>query len=293
MSFKSLLRPNFNTDKSQHLSSLGLSLLLLAALLYMQYWRATNIAPLPESIWDNVYVWDWARWFSMGDFSSFRTDSHHLMRWGIWLPTAVFIEFFDDEILTYYLATLVPSTLAIAIFVFLAQREISFWAAVALLALWFFDALLLRASFQLLPSGHGLLPLALIVWFLVHIGKSGAEWTLGRITVMALLCFWLYGTKETHLAFLPGILWLVFAKSGWRPILWFMGLFIGLYAFETLAFKIIHGEFSWGGRIVHLMDGGQHINIMTGDKNYVAQQTRFLIAGSPCAGSERPEPHRY
>jgi len=251
---------------------------LISVLLCLQAWRVTNIAPLPESIWDNIYLWDWARSFSYGDFSGFLNDSHHQSRWGVWLPAAVLIDVFSDHILVYYLTTIVPSTLAIAIFTYLIYREVGLLAGLVFLCLWFFDALLFRATFQLLPSGQGLLPIALLFWICLDIVKNG-ECTIRSVLFAALVTFWLYGTKETHLAFLPAVAWIVFRFGSRNLLLIFFGILLAGYALETVFFNYISEEYSWLGRVYHLINDGQHIKIMTENARYVGQQTRFFDSG--------------
>lgn len=254
-------------------------LMLLALLvLILQYLRLNHLAPPPENIWDNVYLWDWARSVSQGQFENFVIDSHHQLRWGNWGFAAILISFFSDEILYYYLTTLVPSTLAILIFVFLAWRNFGTTAALIFVVLWFFDALLFRASFQLLPSGSALLPIALLLTlcdYLLHTGKMSLKWQI----VTALTVFWLYGTKETHLSVLPALMWLMYRIGGLKPILFLLIALCFGYVIETLMFNLINPDFSWLGRLHSIIDGGQHIKLMTEQAHYVGQQTRYFDSG--------------
>lgn len=262
----------------ENLNQFFMLLALAGCVVGLQLYRMTFLAPPPEYIWDNVYLWDWARHFSHGDFSTFVADSHHQLRWGNWGFAAVLIQFFGDEIIFYYLATLIPSTLAVLIFTWLAWRNIGLVAAFIFIAFWFFDALLFRASFQLLPSGAGLLPLALLILLcqqLLNRQSASLAWQLCTAAVI----FWLYGTKETHLAFVPAVFWLIYRTVGIRPMLKILACLAVGYILETLFFSIIHPDFSWLGRIHAVADGGQHVTLMTEQEQYVTQQTRYFDSG--------------
>jgi len=256
---------------------LGLALIFVL-ILVLQYCRVNFLAPPPESIWDNVYLWDWARNFSNGDFSSFVVDSHHQLRWGNWGFAAILIKLFSDEIVFYYLATLIPSTLAILIFCYLAWKNIGFVGALLFVVLWFFDALLFRATFQLLPSGSALLPVSLLLLLccqLIQLRKITLAWQFA----IAITLFWLYGVKETYLAFMPAVIYLVYSFGGLRVVLNIFALLLVGYVTETIAFSLIAPDFSNMGRIHAIVDGGQHVKLMTEQAKYVASQTRYFDSG--------------
>ncbi|MEM7359165.1 MAG: hypothetical protein AAF431_08710 [Pseudomonadota bacterium] len=265
--------------KSPHVLRQLVPLLVLSlGVVALQFLRMTHLAPPPEYIWDNVYLWDWARNFSHGDFSNFVVDSHHQLRWGNWAFAAVLIQLFGDEVIFYYLATLIPSTVAILIFCYIAWRNIGTTAAVLFIIFWFFDALLFRATFQLLPSGAGLLPLSLLL-LLCHQLVIRESASLVWQVCTAVVIFWLYGTKETHLAFVPAVFWLIYRTVGIRPMLFILACLAIGYLLETLMFSLIHPDFSWLGRIHAVADGGQHVMLMTEQEKYVGQQTRYFDSG--------------
>ncbi len=253
-------------------------IVLVIIVVGLQYFRISYLAPAPEYIWDNIYLWSSARSFGHGDFSSFLVDSHHQLRWGNWGFAAVLIKLFSDEIVIYYFSTVIPSTLAILIFTYLAWRDVGWFAALAFIALWFFDALLFRATFQLLPSGSALLPLAILVALCVEV-KRKEQITLALHILIAGTVFWLYGTKETHLAYFPGALWLIYTVGGIRPIIFICSALALAYVGETVMFKAMNPDISWLGRIHAVMNGGQHVQLMTEEARYVAQQTRFFDSG--------------
>lgn len=261
-----------------HLKGSSAFYLLAALFAVLQYYRISHLAPPPEYIWDNVYLWDWARSFSHGDFSSFVPDSHHLLRWGNWGFAAVMIELFSDSVLIYYLATIIPSSLAILLFIYYAWRNIGWLGALLFIVLWHYDALLFRATFQLLPSGAALLPVAVL---LLLCTKTLSSRVLSTPLLLAVCfsSFWLYGVKETYLAFLPAILWVLYTVGGLRAALALVVFFIVGYLLETAFFNLLHPDFSLLGRVHALVDGGQHVKIMTEHKSFIAQQTQYFDSG--------------
>jgi hypothetical protein len=144
--------------------------------------------------------------------------------------------------------------------------------------LWFFDALLFRASFQLLPSGSGLLPLA-ILFGLTLSALEANKVELFRAVGFGVVIFWLYGTKETHLAFIPGLLLLIYQAGGARPVVTILAVVFCGYLLETIAFSQISNEFSNFGRIASLIDGGQHVKLMTESGLFVKPQDQYFDGG--------------
>jgi len=275
--------------KILNLKVLGLAA-VLALFAILQWYKLAHLAPNPENIWDNVYLWDWARHLSQGKVGTFVDSSHHLMRWGDWTIPTVFIWLTSDSVLTYFLSTIIPSSIGLLIFTYLAHRYIGFTAALVFVVFCFFDALLFRATFQLLPSGQGLLPIALLAWLALFLnsndralnkdGVAGSiEMGVVWVVVATGLLFWVYGSKETHLAFAPGFLWVVYQRYSFKPVLQISLLFALLYVLETLAFIVISPTFPWLGRVYSLLNDGQHITIMLENAHYVAEQTRYFDSG--------------
>ena len=244
----------------------------------LQGYKIFYFAPNPENIWDNVYLWDWARHLAEGKVGTFVDSSHHLMRWGDWTIPTIFIWLTSDSVLTYFLSTIIPSTAGLLIFTWLAYRYIGFTAALLFAVLCFFDALMFRATFQLLPSGQGMLPVALMALMALWLVKQ-SEINLPAVFVASGILFWVYGSKETHLAFMPGFLWLIYTRFSFKPVLQIVAIFAALYVLETIAFIIISPTFPWLGRIYSLINDGQHITIMMEHAHYVAEQTRYFDSG--------------
>ncbi len=251
---------------------------LVLFFLILQYYRINYLAPPPEYIWDNVFLWDWARNFGNLNFSTFVSDSHHQLRWGNWGFAALLIKLFSDEVFYYYLSTIIPSSIAIVIFVHFAWRYVGFVGALVFLTFWYYDALLFRATFQLLPSGAALLPVAIMLVLCARVVEV-QKVTIPSLIMISVTMFWLYGTKETHLAYLPAVLWLLYCFSNFRYVCILLGIMAVGYAAETLFFLAINSEVSVFGRIHMIVDGGQHVKIMTESERYVGQQTQYFDSG--------------
>lgn len=269
-------------NKAQHLFSELVSawscVLVMVLFLAAQYYKLCYLAPPPEYIWDNVYLWDWARNFSLGNFAPFVPDSHHQLRWANWGFAAVLIQFFSDQVLYYYLATAIPSILAGLLFIYFAWKYIGVWQAAILALLWFYDSELFRATFQLLPTGQSLLPIAILLILVTRVVKS-AEIKTSMAVLISLCVFWLYGVKETYLAFAPAIAWLMWQIGGFRALrVLLLVMAVGYFA-ETVFFRLISSDFSLYGRLYTLVNGGQHVTIMLENDHYVGQQTRYFDSG--------------
>ena len=149
------------------------------------------------------------------------------------------------------------------IFILIASFTIGPIAASLLSVLWAIDSELYRATFQLLTTGQGLLPLSIVCVFLYYLTKRQSV-RLSDIAIISLLSFWLYGVKETNLFFLPGVMMFLWRSSGIRNALIYILMFIGLYCIETIALYFISdGELLFGRMYELLFGGHKHLNAMT------------------------------
>lgn len=253
-------------------------LLVMILFLAAQYYKLRTLAPPPEYIWDNVYLWDWARNFSLGNFEPFVADSHHQMRWANWGFAAVLIQLFSDEVIFYYLSTAIPTIIAGLIFIYYAWRHIGTWQAALLAVLWFYDSELFRATFQLLPTSQSLLPIAILLLLLTKVVRT-KQINTSMSLIISLSVFWLYGVKETYLAFAPAIAWFMWQIGGFKSLRILVLVMISGYIAETVFFRIISSDFSLYGRLYALMNGGQHVTIMLENAHYVGEQTRYFDSG--------------
>lgn len=240
------------------------------------------VAPAPELGGDAAQKWSVARDMAHGSVDIFRSSdfiNHHYLRWGGWLLSSGLIWIFSDHLLFYYLSTFVPAVIAAVIFFALFDKY--FGTAVAAIAalFWMFDPDLNRATFQLLPTGAGLLPLALIMLsFQRAIDRRLRDTALAVLS--ALLHFWLYGAKETNIFFAPGLFAAVWFIAGWRSAGLFAAVGIGLYLLEWMVLQSMMGSPLVGGRLLALLfeDSG-HLEGMKSNPVLVAQQASLWDAG--------------
>ena len=260
------------------LSKWALFALIVAVYLWGQWYKLYHLAPPPANIWDNIVLWDWARHFMMGDFSIFENDSHHRLRWANWAFAAFMIEVFSDDVVNYYLSSAIPTTLASLVFAYFVFKYIGAWQTALFLVLWYYDSELFFATFQLMPTGQSLLPISLL---LVLFTKAAITQTIStRLAIIISICiFFLYGVKETYLAFLPAFMWLMWKIGGARPLKILGLVFLVGYVLETLLFLWVGNDFPVLGRIYAIANQGSHVQIMLTDPNYVAQQTRYFDSG--------------
>lgn len=257
-------------------------LVLVGLYLSAQTYKVFYMAPFPENIWDNVVLWDWARGVGVGDFSAFEDDSHHRLRWGNWAIPAILIKIFSDNILIYYLSTILPSIAASLLFSYFVWRYIGLWQTAAFFVLWFYDSELFRATFQLLPAGQSLLPASIILVLLAYaadLKKESRPIHSVVLIVISLATLWLYGVKETYMAFFPAVMWVMWKLGGFRALKILTIVMALGYFLETLFFVSISDTFPVLGRIYAIINSGSHVNIMLSNAHYVAQQTRYFDSG--------------
>ena len=99
------------------------------------------------------------------------------------------------------------------------------------------------------------------------------------LVLLSLSCFWIYGTKETYLAFVPGVLFILHRYGGWRAIGIFMAICSVGYVIETVFYSFISDDFSKLGRVWMLIHNGHHLNLMFNNPEVVANQTKYFDSG--------------
>jgi len=257
-------------------------LVVVGLYVFAQIHKALHMAPLPENIWDNVVLWDWARGVSVADFSTFEDDSHHRLRWGNWGIPAILIWMFSDNVIIYFLSTILPTVLASVFFGYFVWRYIGLWQTVLFFVMWYYDSELFRATFQLLPTSQALLPISIILVLTAYIAdlkKDARHVNSYLLLVISLATLWLYGVKETYMAFFPAIMWLMWQLDGFRAVKILTIVMAVGYAIETIFFLSISDSFPVLGRIYAVANSGAHVNIMLSSPRYVAQQTQFFDSG--------------
>ena len=256
---------------------LWIALVFLAA----QVLKFFFLLPEPEIGGDAALKWQLARDLASGSLEVVRSRDvldHHYLRWGSWGPAALLIRLFGDGIAIYFLSTAVLSTLAGLVFLWLFHRHFGVTGALLFGTIWYFDPQIYRATFQLLPSGAGLMPLALLILVLDRYCSDRLSKT-GLVVLSAVALFWLYGAKETNAFFVPGALAAVWLFASARAAFGLLILGTALYFAEALALSALLDRPLPGGRLLALLLQGGHVDAMSANPALIREQVALWDAG--------------
>jgi len=179
----------------------------------------------------------------------------------------------------YFLSSAMPAVLGALVMLYVFYRKFGVMAALGFAIIWIFDKELSRATFQLSPTGAGLLPLSLIVLLFVSYSERRLS-DLAFTTYFVLLLFWMYGAKETNVFFVPGALVVIGYLAGWRKLVYALAMGAGLYVLETAAFMTISGNIGFGGRLGELVGPkAVHLSMMFDVERLIAEQESYWDAG--------------
>ncbi len=230
----------------------------------LQLVRVTEFSPTVELYGDAVTKWFLA--ISNSENGLIDYANHHHLRWGSWAIPHIFSNIFSDDLYIYFLSTVIPSTLAGVIFILIASFAIGPIAASLLTFIWMIDPQIYRATFQLLPTGQGLLPLAAVCGYVYFMVKQDTVRTFD-IVVLSVLLFWMYGVKETNLFFVPAVIVFLWQNLGIRGSTMLCAMLFGLYIIESLFFYIVTDGQLVLGRVYELILGDHaHLNQMTSNR---------------------------
>ena len=239
--------------------------LILAVFVLFQMLKFYYLVPEAETGGDAAVKWRLAKDLANGSLEVFREPefvNHHYLRWAGWLFPLLLVTSFGDSVVLYFASTAIPTSLAAIIFTTIIFRHFGPVFAALFALIWLVDPELNRATFQLLPTGAGLLPLALIVLIFQRFTEEKLSPT-ELVSGVAIGLFWLYGAKETNIFFAPGLFFSIWVLAGWRHAFTFAAAFTALYAIEAVILSAMLGKVMIGGRLIELLLGsGLHVNIM-------------------------------
>ena len=134
------------------------------------------------------------------DFTNF--EKHHFyLRWGVWVNSLIANLIIPNNILSYYLSNFIPFWIGILIFSKILLRETGKVSTIFFLLIISSDPDLTRASYQLLPMGSSILPLALLTSSTIKYFSSQDKIGNLKIIYLSFLIFWLFSIRETFLLF--------------------------------------------------------------------------------------------
>lgn len=190
----------------------------------------------PLEPWDAFWKWYPSTLIAKGEFNPQNiTDIpiQHVIRWGVTLPTALFIRLFGETATTYYLVPLVFSTTLTLIQFYLGKARFAFPILVLFVMMLMVDPMIMRYSTQLHVRMFASL---YIMVALLCIEKN----TLPRLAGAAFFVFMAYGAKETNgIIFGPTLLVMIAFRYGFKPAVAFASILTSFLLLETLVLNYL------------------------------------------------------
>ena len=234
---------------------------LIISFFYLHFFYLVPFFPIGN---DQIYVIEFLDSGQRIDFSN--PYVHHHLRWGSYLILYFFSLFtggFSFELIT--ITSGVSFFVAIFILSLVCLREIGFFSTLFFLLFVFTSKALNLEVFSLTVINQSLLPLSLLVFLISELTKN-PKLKFGPI-YMALLCFWLYGVKETNLFFFPFLIFLNFFFSNKSFYLKTILTFLALVILETVLLYVFSENNFLFGRIIGLMSSStEHLQGMISGK---------------------------
>ncbi len=196
---------------------------------------------------------------------------HHSSRWGVVIPAYLAVKVGGQNLITYLGLVLSLFAVTFSTLIICGKRDAGPGLLYAFGVLLFFEPMFFRASTQLQPFMFGVFYLTVSLWLLCRY-LSTANVVL--LALSALFAFFAYGAKELYLFFIPGLLLLLFLRSGFKACFYycvwlFAFLFVEILIFNSLVDGLTYGR-------IEFLRSGKHVSKMTGGTN-VASSSRFLI----------------
>lgn len=213
-----------------------------------------NFAPDIEYGGDAIRYWVYAKDLVF-DENTFKNSASLIeVRWGIWIMPFLLIKIFSSDIVFYYLSNFIAFNLGVIFILLSVKRNLD---VLSFSFLCFFIAIsseLYRFNYQLLPSTFTILTLGLSIFCFLKFMNSKQNIIKKEIYFLLFVfsCFWLYGVKETNLAFIFGFLLLIYFFEKKYIFKFIFYLFL-LYVLETIILNLLLENFSILGKLHHLL----------------------------------------
>ena len=196
---------------------------------------------------------------------------HHSSRWGVVIPAYLAIKAGGQNLITYLGLVLSLFAITFSLLVISAKKDIDSGLLFALSVLLFFEPMFFRASSQLQPFMFGVFYLTVSLWLLC---KYLSTTNFVFLSLSAMFAFFAYGAKELYLFFVPGLLLLLFLRSGFKASVYYCVWLFVFLCIETIIFNSLVADLAYGR--IEFLRSGKHVSKMTGGTN-VASSSRFLI----------------
>lgn len=193
------------------------------------------------------------------NFSNFE-EHHFYLRWGVWINSLISNIILPNNILSYYLSNFVPFWIGITIFAKILFRETGLISTIFFLLILSSDPDLTRASYQLLPMGSAILPLALLTNTTIKNFKNLNDISDLKILYISFLCYWLFSVRETFLLFIL-IYFILFIKFKlFKKFNKIILSFFFIYIVEAILFKIMYSNFSLLGKMYFFLNDSKELS---------------------------------
>tara|TARA_Y100000389_G_scaffold129678_1_gene127144 strand:- start:306 stop:1733 length:1428 start_codon:yes stop_codon:yes gene_type:complete len=204
------------------------------------------------------------------NFSNF-LDHHFYLRWGVWVNSLISNILLPNNILSYYLSNLIPFWIGITIFSKILFRETGLISSIFFLLILSSDPDLTRASYQLLPMGSAILPLALLTNSTIKNFKKLHDISNLKILYISFLCYWLFSIRETFLLFI--LIYLIFfiKLKLLKKLNMFILSFFLFYIVETIIFKLMYSDFSLLGKLYFFLNDSNELSKVWFEKTNLSE----------------------
>ncbi len=207
---------------------------ILIILLFSAVWLVRSIYTMPiEKGGDALKKWIYVCNFSDPSVS-FLSD-HHTMRWAVNLPGVAFHRSFGDFPSSYYLAPITAFSAGFIVLCALAWSAFGFRMVPAFAIALFLEPMMFRASSQFQPIVFGFVYASISVYFAMW---WSTKRTGSLLFMSAAFLFLAYGSHESHILFLPGLLFFVYKVGTVRDSIFAILVFVALFTIEVLVFNL-------------------------------------------------------
>lgn len=204
------------------------------------------------------------------NFSNFELH-HFYLRWGVWINSLILNILLPNNILSYYFSNFIPFWIGVMIFTKILFRETGLISSIFFLLILSTDPDLTRASYQLLPMGSAILPLALLTNSSIKNFNKLNDISGLNIIYISFLCYWLFSIRETFLLFI--LIYLIFfiKLRLLKKLNMFIFSFFLLYIVETIIFKLMYADFSLLGKLHFFLNDSKELSKIWFTKSNLSQ----------------------
>jgi hypothetical protein len=215
------------------------------------------------TIWENGDIE--LKWYPIKAWAAFDFPAlpanHHNLRWGITLPSTLFVILFGDSPRAYLTLNYLIFALGTVGFYRLVREITSVSAAAATFTIWFLNPIVYSLASNLMPELFSMFYLVVALSFLHAAYLSNSRSTYA---VSIIFFVFAYGAKETNIFFIPGLALYELLRRRYNNFLTIAFIFGGCIAVETAVIDILlrnHGILLGRAQVI---THGAHVADMQG-----------------------------